>query len=100
MSRTLRRHVQIAPERGDPCHKAVRGATFGQDRPTMPDRPQDQQKQNRNRRLSAALRDNLKRRKAQAKGRNLGREAEKAGRDDPSTGTHDSAGFAEDKRNR
>jgi hypothetical protein len=62
----------------------------------MTDRPKDQEKQNRNRRLSAALRDNLKRRKAQARGRT----AEKDGPAGSSTGTHDSAGFAEDKRNR
>ena len=66
----------------------------------MTDRPKDPQKESRNRRLSAALRDNLKRRKAQAKGRNVGRDAEKEGPAAPSTGTHDSAGFAEDKRNR
>jgi hypothetical protein len=66
----------------------------------MTDRPKDQQKQRRAQRLSAALRDNLKRRKAQAKRRNLGREAEKDGPVAPSTATHDSAGFAEDKRNR
>jgi len=62
----------------------------------MTERPKDQEKQSRNRRLSTALRDNLKRRKAQARGR----EAAKDGPADPSTGTHDSAGFAEDKRNR
>ena len=65
------------------------------DRPE--DRPKDQQKQRRARRLSAALRDNLKRRKAQAKGRVV----EKSGAcapGEPSTETHDSAGFGEDKR--
>ncbi|MBX9777058.1 MAG: hypothetical protein K2Y71_21975 [Xanthobacteraceae bacterium] len=70
----------------------------------MTDRPKDQQKQNRNRRLSAALRDNLKRRKVQARardgGRDLGGGAEKDGPAGSSTGTHDSAGFPEDKRNR
>ena len=66
----------------------------------MTDRPKNQQKDNCNRRLSAALRDNLKRRKAQAKRRDLGRAAEKDGPAGPSTETHDSAGFAEDKRNR
>jgi|SoiMethySBSTD1v2_1073268.scaffolds.fasta_scaffold2358420_2 hypothetical protein len=66
----------------------------------MTDRPKDQQKQNRNRRLSTALRDNLKRRKAQAKGRSLKAEGPAEGEAGPSTGTHDSAGFAEDKRNR
>ena len=51
----------------------------------------DQQKNSRKRRLSAALRDNLKRRKAQARQRasaEKGRAAE----------THDSAGIGEDKR--
>ena len=89
---------KYAPERGDPCHKGVRGATFRQDRLAMTDRPKDPQKQNRERRLSAALRDNLKRRKAQAKERNAGRAVEHAPAG-PSTETHDSAGFAEDKRN-
>jgi hypothetical protein len=89
---------KYAPERGDPCHKGVRGATFRQDRLAMTDRPKDPQKQNRERRLSAALRDNLKRRKAQAKGRKVAGHAEQA-QGEPSTETHDSAGFAEDKRN-
>jgi hypothetical protein len=66
------------------------------DRPK--DRPEDQQKQRRERRLSAALRDNLKRRKAQAKGRKGGQGVERAPAG-PSTETHDSAGFGEDKRN-
>ena len=65
----------------------------------MADRPKEQQKKRRTQRLSAALRDNLKRRKAQAIGRNLERAAENTPAD-PSTGTHDSAGFGEDKRNR
>jgi hypothetical protein len=61
--------------------------------------PKDPQKERRARRLSAALRDNLKRRKAQAKGRKAehGAEQSPAG---PSTETHDSAGFADHKRNR
>jgi hypothetical protein len=61
--------------------------------------PKDQQKQRRTRRLSVALRDNLKRRKAQAKGREAERGAERAPTG-PSTETHDSAGFGDDKRNR
>jgi hypothetical protein len=64
----------------------------------MTERPKDQQQQNRTRRLSAALRDNLKRRKAQAKERNAGRAVEHAPAG-PATETHDSAGFADDKRN-
>ncbi|MPZ38549.1 MAG: hypothetical protein GEU95_10850 [Rhizobiales bacterium] len=80
---------------------------------TGPKDPQnkDPQKESRARRLSAALRDNLKRRKAQARGRDAGRNA---GRDEggsaerapepasprPPSGTHDSAEFAENnKRN-
>ena len=68
----------------------------------MTDRPKDPQQQNRTRRLSAALRDNLKRRKAQAKERNAGRSAGSGAEHapaGPSTETHDSAGFTEDKRN-
>jgi len=61
----------------------------------MTDRPKDQQKQRRERRLSAALRDNLKRRKAQAKGRIAGQSGDRASAG-PSTATHDSAGFVED----
>jgi hypothetical protein len=57
--------------------------------------PRDQQKQSRARRLSVVLRDNLKRRKAQARGRQAGRQD---GLDKGSTETHDSAGFGRDKR--
>ena len=64
----------------------------------MTDRPKDPQKQRRARRLSAALRDNLKRRKAQAK-RPSASAAERRRRPSRSTETHDSAGFGEDKRN-
>jgi hypothetical protein len=81
--------------------------------------PKDQQKQSRTRRLSVALRDNLKRRKAQARWRTAAQggeqdrgeqdrgeqdrgeqdrgEQDRAG---PSKETHDSAGFAGDKRSR
>jgi hypothetical protein len=69
------------------------------------DQQKDPQKVHRTRRLSAALRDNLKRRKAQARGRDEGRSpsgdraSEKESVDRP-TGTHDSAEFAENnKRN-
>ncbi len=59
----------------------------------MTETPRDQQKQRRARRLSAALRDNLKRRKAQVRARQAAQAATPAlaGR------THDSAGFAPDK---
>ena len=61
--------------------------------------PKDQQSQRRACRLSAALRDNLKRRKAQAKGRNAGGNAERAPAGKGLTAeTHDSAGFAEEKK--
>jgi hypothetical protein len=63
--------------------------------------PKDPQKARRAQRLSAALRDNLKRRKAQAKQRDLERTAETGAKDPgPATDTHDSAGFGEDTRNR
>jgi hypothetical protein len=57
----------------------------------MTDRPKLTQKQLREQRLQAALRENLKRRKAQARSR-----AEI--RDEPGE-THDSAGIAADKQN-
>jgi hypothetical protein len=49
------------------------------------------QEARRRRRLAAALRENLKRRKAQAKGRVAGRDA---------AAPHDSAGIADDKSGR
>jgi hypothetical protein len=52
----------------------------------------DQQKLNRTRRLSAALRDNLRRRKAQAKERKASSDPRS-----PSAGPHDSAGITEKK---
>jgi hypothetical protein len=65
--------------------------------------PKDPQKARRAQRLSAALRDNLKRRRAQAKRRNRESTAESGAKNapaGPATETHDSAGFGEDKRNR
>ena len=56
----------------------------------MADSPKREQKQRRTLRLSTALRDNLKRRKAQA------RERAAAGRQ-PSPASHDSAGIEADK---
>jgi len=53
----------------------------------------------RRRRLSVALRENLKRRKAQAKGRVAAETAVPSG-PQPSAAPHDSAGFADDKRNK
>jgi hypothetical protein len=60
----------------------------------MADRPRTESA--RQRRLAAALRDNLKRRKAQARGRKSGnRSPGTAGED--SVKPHDSAGIAEHK---
>jgi hypothetical protein len=56
----------------------------------MTDRPKVTEKEMRERRLQAALRENLKRRKAQARGR-----ADRRQKADP----HDSAGIAADKEN-
>jgi hypothetical protein len=58
----------------------------------MTDGPKNPEKTRRERRLSAALRDNLKRRKAQARGRSSGAEPE------PTRAPHDSAGIVGDKR--
>ena len=57
----------------------------------MNDRPKVTEKERREQRLQAALRENLKRRKAQARGRaeNRGEPAE----------PHDSAGIAAEKEN-
>jgi hypothetical protein len=57
------------------------------------------QKARRGRRLAAALRENLKRRKAQAKGRSVTRTAFPA-TTERSTEPHDSAGIADDKQDR
>jgi hypothetical protein len=57
----------------------------------MTDRPKPSEKALREQRLQAALRENLKRRKAQARGRS--ERQEDAGR------PHDSAGIGADKRN-
>jgi hypothetical protein len=60
------------------------------------DTPKQAEKARRERRLGAALRENLKRRRAQAKGRTAGGEAE---RPVGSPGkSHDSAGIGADKR--
>jgi hypothetical protein len=58
----------------------------------MNDRPKAAAKARQQRRLGAALRENLKRRKAQAKGRSAGSDAGHAAK------PHDSAGIAGDKR--
>jgi hypothetical protein len=61
--------------------------------------PKAAQKARQERRLAAALRENLKRRKAQAKGR-VAAETDIPKGPAPSAEPHDSAGFADDKRNR
>jgi hypothetical protein len=71
---------------------AFRALPDGRNLPAMADGPKNPEKTRRERRLSAALRENLKRRKAQARGRSAGAPTE-------TTGTpHDSAGIAGDKR--
>jgi hypothetical protein len=60
----------------------------------MNDRPKDPERERRERRLSAALRENLKRRKAQARARAAGAGPDRL--DAP----HDSAGITEDKHKR
>ncbi len=57
----------------------------------MTDRPKPSEKALREQRLQAALRENLKRRKAQARGR--------AERQEDAGEPHDSAGIGADKRN-
>jgi hypothetical protein len=56
------------------------------------DRPKSAERARQEQRLGAALRENLKRRKAQAKGRARGKAQERA--------SHDSAGITEDKDKR
>jgi hypothetical protein len=65
----------------------------------MTSTPKDQQKQSRDRRLAAALRDNLKRRKAQARARQPERD-QPTGRGEARSKdmeSHDSAGIIEHK---
>jgi hypothetical protein len=58
----------------------------------MTDRPKVTEKERREQRLQAALRENLKRRKAQARGRAESQQ-------DKPVEPHDSAGIAADKQN-
>ena len=60
------------------------------------DHPKKAEQQRRERRLSAALRENLKRRKAQAKARTAANPAVSGAEHDDQP--HDSAGIAADKR--
>ena len=57
----------------------------------MTERPKNAEKARQQRRLGAALRENLKRRKLQAKGRAAGEGAQAPGK------AHDSAGIGADK---
>ena len=57
----------------------------------MTERSKQDKRAKERRRLSAALRENLKRRKAQARGRSTAEAVERSGK------PHDSAGIAEDK---
>jgi hypothetical protein len=63
----------------------------------MDDRPKRTQKASRQRRLGAALRENLKRRKAQAKGRASGSGTDPKDDLKPDGESHDSAGIAAHK---
>ena len=65
----------------------------------MTERPKQQRKAHEQRRLSAALRENLKRRKAQEKGREKGRAADET-TVDRAGAAHDSAGIGDDKLER
>ena len=58
----------------------------------MSEHPKQRKKAAAQQRLATALRDNLKRRKAQAKGRATGAATDRIGT------PHDSAGIAEDKQ--
>ena len=64
----------------------------------MDERPKSTGKASQQRRLAAALRDNLKRRKAQAKGRATAPGAEPESADQPGDRPHDSAGIAGHKQ--
>jgi len=65
----------------------------------MTDRPKNSEQVRRQHRLGAALRENLKRRKAQAKGRSEGRSEDRSAPAEERPDTpHDSAGIATDKR--
>jgi hypothetical protein len=63
----------------------------------MSDRAKSSPKARRNERLSAALRENLKRRKAQVKGRQATGAADDQRPGPHDSAPHDSAGFPEDK---
>jgi hypothetical protein len=61
----------------------------------MPERAKPDTQSAQTKRLAAALRENLKRRKAQARARAASERSDMAGDDDPKP--HDSAGFNEEK---
>ena len=64
----------------------------------MDDRPKRTEQQSQQRRLGAALRENLKRRKAQAKGRTTAPGPDSKHNDKPHDKPHDSAGIAGHKQ--
>jgi hypothetical protein len=104
----------MRPRSGDPCHKGQSGASTDRAaRPreerfhrlapalnlaAMDERPKSTEKASQQRRLGAALRANLKRRKAQAKGRATAPGAEPESADQPGDQPHDSAGIAGHKQ--
>jgi hypothetical protein len=73
--------------------RAFSRAAAGRRLAAVSERPKNPERSAKQRRLSAALRENLKRRKAQARGRAATATAEAAR-------SHDSAGIADDKRQR
>jgi len=105
-------------ECGDPCHKGHSGASGGRSSvgvaadlpwafrpaapplilPAMDDRPKRTQKASQQRRLGAALRENLKRRKAQAKGRASAPGTDPKDDLKADDKSHDSAGIAGHKQ--
>ena len=64
----------------------------------MDDRPKNTERASQQRRLGAALRENLKRRKAQAKGRTTAPGPDPKPNDKPNDQPHDSAGIAGHKQ--
>ena len=83
----------------DPCHSAGKGARHGADMsmisaprkgPVVNERAKSPEQVRRAQRLAAALRENLKRRKAQSKGRGA--------RSEPAGLPHDSAGIDADNQ--
>jgi hypothetical protein len=87
--RLLEWKVVTAAGDADPCHTPVTLVQGAQGGLCMNDQARDTEKVRRQQRLRAALRENLKRRKAQARGR--------AKDKTPGQVSHDSAGIVSDK---